>query len=183
MLIGGGGAANQRALANTTLEEAPAEPLLLARRLEHLVFRSDAKHGGVELIILDSIQGGGVSAGEDTAACHVALRMAKRLQDAGIATLLVGHFTKQNLGRGPRSLEHAVDTVLLLDRRGGRRTLTIPKNRFGPAMLRPLSLVIDPVTTRMTPARTFGAGGDGPRVRGKCPPGPAWSRSTWGLKS
>jgi DNA repair protein RadA/Sms len=120
--------------------------------VEHLVLRSDAKHRGVDLVILDSIQGGGISAGADTAACRAALDMAQRLQGAGIATLLVGHVTKQNLIRGPRSLEHAVDTVMLLDRRGGRRALTVPKNRFGPAMLRPLSLVLDPATTRIMPA-------------------------------
>jgi DNA repair protein RadA/Sms len=152
MLIGGNGAANQRALAHLSIETAPADPADLPRLLEELVLRPGSPHRGVSLVILDSIQGAGVSGGADTVACRAAMETARRLQAARVATLLVGHVTKQNAVRGPRSLEHAVDAVLLLDRRGGRRTLAVPKNRFGPAVLRPVPLAIDPVTTRLHPA-------------------------------
>ncbi|HEV2292837.1 MAG TPA: AAA family ATPase, partial [Tepidisphaeraceae bacterium] len=150
MLAGRGGAAARRALSSVALEVAPHDPALLGRHVEQLVLRPASPHRGINLLILDSIQGGSVSAGADAAACRAAVDAARRLQLAGIATLLVGHVTKQNAVRGPRSLEHAVDVVLHLDCRGGRRTLTVTKNRFGPAVLRPVPLAIDPVTTRLS---------------------------------
>lgn len=52
----------------------------------------------------------------------------------GIAVLLAGHVTKDGDVAGPRTLEHAVDTVLTFDgdARSGLRMLTGGKNRFGP---------------------------------------------------
>jgi DNA repair protein RadA/Sms len=51
----------------------------------------------------------------------------------GIAVLLTGHVTKDGDLAGPRTLEHAVDTVLSFDGdpRSGLRMLTGGKNRFG----------------------------------------------------
>lgn len=50
-----------------------------------------------------------------------------------IAVLLTGHVTKDGDVAGPRTLEHAVDTVLTFggDPRSGLRTVSGGKNRFG----------------------------------------------------
>jgi len=58
------------------------------------------------------------------------LRMAKTL---GVATILVGHVTKQGEIAGPRILEHMVDTVLYFegDQHHAYRLLRSVKNRFG----------------------------------------------------
>src|ERR671919_380465 len=66
--------------------------------------------------------------GEESAA-QVKLRAERR----GIATLLVGHVTKEGSLAGPRVLEHLVDCVLSFEGERERtyRTLRALKNRFG----------------------------------------------------
>ena len=58
------------------------------------------------------------------------LRVAK---EAGVATFLVGHVTKDGSVAGPRVLEHLVDCVLQFegDRYHAHRILRAVKNRFG----------------------------------------------------
>jgi DNA repair protein RadA/Sms len=58
------------------------------------------------------------------------LRVAKQ---AGVATILVGHVTKDGAVAGPRVLEHLVDCVLQFegDRHHEHRILRATKNRFG----------------------------------------------------
>ena len=58
------------------------------------------------------------------------LRIAKQ---AGVATVLVGHVTKDGTVAGPRVLEHLVDCVLQFegDRYHEHRVLRATKNRFG----------------------------------------------------
>ncbi len=58
------------------------------------------------------------------------LRIAKH---AGVATILVGHVTKDGAVAGPRVLEHLVDCVLQFegDRYHEHRILRATKNRFG----------------------------------------------------
>ena len=58
------------------------------------------------------------------------LRVAK---EAGVATILVGHVTKDGAVAGPRVLEHLVDCVLQFegDRYQEHRILRATKNRFG----------------------------------------------------
>jgi DNA repair protein RadA/Sms len=58
------------------------------------------------------------------------LRVAKEL---GVATILVGHVTKDGSVAGPRVLEHLVDCVLQFegDRYHAHRVLRATKNRFG----------------------------------------------------
>ena len=58
------------------------------------------------------------------------LRVAK---EAGVATILVGHVTKDGSVAGPRVLEHLVDCVLQFegDRYHEHRILRAVKNRFG----------------------------------------------------
>src|SRR5207247_2385630 len=58
------------------------------------------------------------------------LRVAK---ESGVATILVGHVTKDGSVAGPRVLEHLVDCVLQFegDRYHAHRVLRAVKNRFG----------------------------------------------------
>jgi len=58
------------------------------------------------------------------------MRIAKQ---RGVATLLVGHVTKEGTIAGPRLLEHMVDTVLYFEgeRHNTYRMLRAVKNRFG----------------------------------------------------
>jgi DNA repair protein RadA/Sms len=92
-----------------------------------------------DLIVVDSIQTvatrevdgsvGGVAQVREAGNRLVA--MAKRL---GVATILVGHVTKEGAIAGPRVLEHTVDVVAYLEADDGRglRFLRGLKNRFGP---------------------------------------------------
>ena len=65
-----------------------------------------------------------------TECTHRLVRLAK---DRSMATILVGHVTKEGTLAGPRVLEHAVDTVLSFDgdRHHALRLLRAVKHRFG----------------------------------------------------
>ena len=70
------------------------------------------------------------SVGQVREAAGRLLRVAK---EAGVATFLVGHVTKDGTVAGPRVLEHLVDCVLQFegDRYHAHRILRATKNRFG----------------------------------------------------
>ncbi len=92
------------------------------------------------LVVLDSVQtvasptvdsaAGGVNQVREVAAALI--RVAK---ERGIATILVGHVTKDGGIAGPRVLEHLVDVVLQFegDRHSRLRMVRTVKNRYGPA--------------------------------------------------
>jgi DNA repair protein RadA/Sms len=92
-----------------------------------------------DLLVVDSIQTigasgvdgvpGGVSQVKEVAAALI--RVAKTRD---LATVLVGHVTKDGTIAGPRVLEHVVDVVLHFegDRSSRFRMLRAMKNRFGP---------------------------------------------------
>jgi DNA repair protein RadA/Sms len=91
------------------------------------------------LLVVDSIQTvastevegspGGVTQVREVAAALIAVA-----KERGIATILVGHVTKDGAIAGPRVLEHLVDVVLHFDgdRHGRLRVVRAGKNRFGP---------------------------------------------------
>jgi DNA repair protein RadA/Sms len=70
------------------------------------------------------------SVGQVREAAGRLLRVAK---ESGVATILVGHVTKDGAVAGPRVLEHLVDCVLQFegDRYHEHRVLRASKNRFG----------------------------------------------------
>lgn len=102
-------------------------------RIEHFVTQMKPA-----LLVIDSIQTmihpdvtsapGSVAQVRESAA--YLLRFTKTL---GIATILVGHVTKQGEIAGPRILEHMVDTVLYFegDQHHSYRLLRSVKNRYG----------------------------------------------------
>jgi DNA repair protein RadA/Sms len=91
-----------------------------------------------EVCVVDSVQvlydpalsGSPGSVGQVREVAGRLMRLAKEL---GIATLLVGHVTKEGSLAGPRVLEHLVDCVLSFEGERERtyRTLRALKNRFG----------------------------------------------------
>jgi DNA repair protein RadA/Sms len=64
---------------------------------------------------------------------EAAARLLRVAKECGVATLLVGHVTKDGAVAGPRVLEHLVDCVLQFegDRYHAHRVLRAVKNRFG----------------------------------------------------
>ena len=60
-------------------------------------------------------------------------RLLRVSKESGVATILVGHVTKDGAVAGPRVLEHLVDCVLQFegDRYHAHRILRAAKNRFG----------------------------------------------------
>jgi DNA repair protein RadA/Sms len=91
------------------------------------------------LLIIDSVQTIGSSdiegvPGGVTQVREVASALIQRSKHNNIATLLVGHVTKDGSVAGPRVLEHLVDVVLQFegDRNTRLRLLRAVKNRFGP---------------------------------------------------
>ncbi len=91
-----------------------------------------------EVVVIDSVQT--LVASELTGAAgsvgqvrEVADRLTRLAKARGIATVLVGHVTKEGSLAGPRVLEHLVDCVLQFEGERERfyRTLRALKNRFG----------------------------------------------------
>jgi DNA repair protein RadA/Sms len=64
---------------------------------------------------------------------EAASRLLRTSKECGVATILVGHVTKDGSVAGPRVLEHLVDCVLQFegDRYHAHRILRAAKNRFG----------------------------------------------------
>ena len=92
------------------------------------------------LLVVDSVQTVASSqvegsAGGVTQVRAVAAALIGLAKERGIATVLVGHVTKDGAIAGPRLLEHLVDVVLHFegDRHSPLRMVRAVKNRFGPA--------------------------------------------------
>jgi DNA repair protein RadA/Sms len=133
-------------------EESPAQVRLRAERLhtlapELLVVAETSLPDVVAhveacapvVLAVDSIQtlhdpdapGAPGSVGQVRDAAQRLVRLAK---ERDLATIVVGHVTKDGALAGPRVLEHVVDTVLSFegDRHHGLRMLRALKHRFGP---------------------------------------------------
>lgn len=99
----------------------------------------EASKMSLELLVIDSIQAVFLNSIPATPGSMVQVRecgiylqnFAKKMN---IATLIIGHVTKEGTIAGPKIVEHLVDTVLFLE--GERfldgRILRSMKNRFGP---------------------------------------------------
>ena len=90
------------------------------------------------LLVVDSVQTvttGGVDSGAGSVAQirAVAAGLIATAKARGMATVLVGHVTKDGSIAGPRMLEHLVDVVLHFegDRHSSLRLLRAVKNRYG----------------------------------------------------
>src|SRR5437899_6870403 len=117
-----GGAGNVQILAETELETV-CETLRTERPAVCVVDSVQTLHAGE----LSSAPG---SVGQVREAAARLLRVAK---ECNVATILVGHVTKDGTVAGRRVLEHLVDCVLQFegDRYHAHRVLRAVKNRFG----------------------------------------------------
>ena len=91
-----------------------------------------------EVCVIDSVQTLysaelGSAPGSVAQVREAAARLLRVAKEAGVATILVGHVTKDGAVAGPRVLEHLVDCVLQFegDRYHAHRILRATKNRFG----------------------------------------------------
>jgi len=91
------------------------------------------------LLIVDSIQtvfdpGLPGSSGSIIQVKETALKIIRVAKKLNLATILIGHVTKEGEVAGPKMLEHLVDAVFYLDGERGQseRFLRAQKNRFGP---------------------------------------------------
>jgi DNA repair protein RadA/Sms len=119
---------------------ALADELYLAAETDLAALLGHVEATEPRVLIVDSVQTigspavdgapGGVAQVREVAG--VLTRIAKQ---RGIATVLVGHVTKDGAIAGPRVLEHLVDVVLSFegDRHSRLRLVRTVKNRFGPA--------------------------------------------------
>src|SRR5204862_1990685 len=91
-----------------------------------------------EVCVIDSVQtlysaDLGSAPGSVAQVREAAARLLRVAKENGVATILVGHVTKDGAVAGPRVLEHLVDCVLQFegDRYHAHRVLRAAKNRFG----------------------------------------------------
>jgi DNA repair protein RadA/Sms len=110
--------------------------VLPATELETILQGADAV--APSLLVIDSVQTLTTSELEGPAGSvgqvrEVAARLGGWARARRVPVILVGHVTKDGTLAGPRTLEHLVDAVLLLegDRYGSLRLLRAAKNRFG----------------------------------------------------
>lgn len=92
-----------------------------------------------DFVIVDSIQNIYSekflsSAGSVTQVREVSSRITEVAKYKNITTFLVGHINKEGMIAGPKTIEHVVDTIVVIDKdnKGNYRILRTLKNRFGP---------------------------------------------------
>jgi DNA repair protein RadA/Sms len=119
---------------------ALADDLYLAAETDLAALLGQVDAVTPDVLVVDSVQtiasalvdgsAGGVAQVREVAGTLIRLAKARN-----IATLLVGHVTKDGAIAGPRTLEHLVDVVLSFegDRHSRLRLVRTVKNRFGPA--------------------------------------------------
>ena len=136
LLVTGEESAAQVSLRAARLGGAEAVGILAETELDTVC--ATLEHERPDVCVIDSVQtlyaaelgSAPGSVGQVREAAGRLLRVAKR---AGVATILVGHVTKDGAVAGPRVLEHLVDCVLQFegDRYNEHRVLRATKNRFG----------------------------------------------------
>jgi DNA repair protein RadA/Sms len=119
---------------------ALADDLYLAAETDLAAVLGQVDAVAPEVLIVDSVQtiaSAGVegAAGGVAQVREVASTLIRSAKARGIATVLVGHVTKDGAIAGPRTLEHLVDVVLSFegDRHSRLRLVRTVKNRYGPA--------------------------------------------------
>jgi DNA repair protein RadA/Sms len=119
--------------------EAMAKTLYLASETDLATVLGQIEQLKPDLVVVDSVQT--ISSGEVEGAAgnvsqvrEVAASLIQTSKSRGIATLLVGHVTKDGSIAGPRVLEHLVDVVVQFegDRHSRLRLVRAVKNRYGP---------------------------------------------------
>jgi DNA repair protein RadA/Sms len=136
LLVTGEESAAQVKLRAERLGGAERVEILAETQLESVCATLEAERPDV--CVIDSVQTlyssqVGSAAGSVAQVREAAGRLLRAAKELGIATILVGHVTKDGSVAGPRVLEHLVDCVLQFegDRYHAHRVLRATKNRFG----------------------------------------------------
>ncbi len=146
--LGGGSAGERIEIIPTT--EVDAVVAAGSERIPDLVIVDS-----IQTMTADGLEGPAGSVGqvrESTA------RLGAFARGEGVPVILVGHVTKDGTLAGPRTLEHLVDVVLMLegDRYGSMRLLRSTKNRFGSTEeIGVLEMTADGLREVADPARAF----------------------------
>ena len=136
------------ALSNIHVETGIHDVEMLPNFFASQVLNPHGPYHGVALIVLDSIQGPGLSA-NNFDAYQALIQFFSLTRAAQVMTLAICHVTKRGEIAGPKALEHAVDCSILIRKAYNRRMVSVLKNRFGPETARPLQLEIDPITLKL----------------------------------
>ena len=136
------------ALSNIHVETGIHDVEILPNFFASQVLNPHGPYHGVSMIVLDSVQGPGLSA-TNFAAWQSLIQFFSLTRAAQVMTLAICHVTKRGEIAGPKALEHAVDCSILIRKAYNRRMVAVLKNRFGPESARPLQLEIDPITLKM----------------------------------
>jgi DNA repair protein RadA/Sms len=136
LLVTGEESTAQVSLRAARLGGADAVEILAETELDTVCATLEALRPDV--CVIDSVQtlhasGLGSAPGSVAQVREAAGRLLRVSKEAGVATVLVGHVTKDGAVAGPRVLEHLVDCVLQFegDRYHEHRVLRATKNRFG----------------------------------------------------
>jgi DNA repair protein RadA/Sms len=121
-----------------SVDDIDTLPKFLARR----VLTDGQDYHNTQVLVVDSVQGRGLSAAA-TQKYRALYEFGENAKAQGLITLLIGHVTKKGQIAGPKDLEHNVDCVIYLRRAFRLRPLFVPKNRFGPAVIDPIVLLMD----------------------------------------
>jgi DNA repair protein RadA/Sms len=138
------------ALANIHVEIGLHDVEQLPAFVARAVLNPHGPHHGVSMIVLDSVQGPGLSANAHEK-WQALFQFTGLTRAAHITTLLICHITKRGEIAGPKALEHVVDCTVLIRKAYNRRQLAVLKNRFGPETARPVQLELDPTTVTLRP--------------------------------
>src|SRR4051794_6352806 len=136
LLVTGGESVAQVKLRAARLGGCDAVEILAETELEVVCDTLERERPSV--CVIDSVQTLwsqeiGSAPGSVSQVREAAARLLRVAKQAGVATFLVGHVTKDGSVAGPRVLEHLVDCVLQFegDRYHAHRILRAVKNRFG----------------------------------------------------
>ncbi len=136
LLVTGEESAAQVSLRAARLGGTDSVEILAETELEAVCATLEAEQPDV--CVIDSVQTLHATAlasapGSVAQVREAAGRLLRVAKEAGVATVLVGHVTKDGAVAGPRVLEHLVDCVLQFegDRYHEHRVIRATKNRFG----------------------------------------------------
>ncbi|HEX3907873.1 MAG TPA: DNA repair protein RadA [Mycobacteriales bacterium] len=154
---------------------ALADDLYLAAETDLAALIGHVEAVNPDVLIVDSVQtlGSGLvdgSPGGVAQVREVAATVIRLAKSRAMATVLVGHVTKDGAVAGPRTLEHLVDVVLSFegDRHSRLRLVRTVKNRYGPAdEVGCFDLTEDGIVGLPDPSGLFLAHGNDP-VEGTC---------------
>lgn len=137
-----------QALSHVFPENSVYDIETLPTFITHQVISTSGKYHGVKFIVVDSVQGHGLSA-TATRKYRQIYEFCRQCKADGITVMLVAHVTKKGDVAGPKDMEHNVDCILVMRRAMIYRPMFVPKNRFGPAIFKPIPLEMDKTTTAL----------------------------------